>query len=196
MKKVKGQFFVLGAIIIVTLFFIGLPKSYPLTYERSADIVYIFDNIEREYPIALNLGLNESNQIDTMKNFTWFADRVASEHLINFTVLWVITETSNTSSEDLNVTIGNFLGHSTTVHVETWYYCGGPADCYWDDYVTVGDNSTNHTLNMSFGHVFNMTVSFDSEQKDVYYLRRDKTNFYVFISLERDENVIRDHITG
>ncbi len=192
-KKLKGQFFVLGAILIVTLFFVGLPKPYPLTQTRSSDMVYIFKNLEREYPIALNLGLNESDPVNTLMNFTWFADRVMDEHMINFTVLWIITETTNETSEDLNITIGNFLGHDTIIKVVI-VTPGEPSS--WTN-VTINNNSTNSTYrgppSPAVAQTFNLTITIfsESETKAFTYQQREKVNFYALISIERDENVIR-----
>ena len=90
----KGQFFVLGAIIIITLFFAGLPPKDGLIKEKTDDIVFLFDNVNREYPFALNNALNMSDDadssIDRLMNFTRFTDRLLSERLINYSSLWVV----------------------------------------------------------------------------------------------------------
>lgn len=197
MKRLKGQFFVLGAILIVGLFFIGLPKSDPLTYTRSGDLVYIFGNIEREFPIALNLGLNESNHIDTLKNFTWFTDRVMDEHLINFTALWLITEATNTSSDDLNITIFNYLGHNIIYNLSVCNADGTPS-CSLGINIPLDNNSTNSWYYGPgfFTDLLNITLEFESNTVNLDLIQKDKVNFYAFISLERNENIIRGEVTG
>ena len=83
--KRKAQFFIVGAILICSLLFLSIPLSQPLISQPSGDITYISTNMRRELPHALNLGLNDSSELDTMVNFTHFIEAVMLERRINYT---------------------------------------------------------------------------------------------------------------
>ena len=113
----KGQFFILGAILIISLFFMGLPNQGTFIVGKFEDIDYLFENVHREFPIALNNILNMSEDLneapDRLMNFTRYVDSRASEKLINFSTFWVISW--NSSPSNINVTAGNYLRYNTTV---------------------------------------------------------------------------------
>ncbi|MFH1978027.1 MAG: hypothetical protein ABIJ92_01755 [Candidatus Aenigmatarchaeota archaeon] len=184
MKKRKAQFFVLGAILLVSLFFAGLPKSNFIAVERTEDIVYLFDNVEREFPIALNNALNTTNDIepsvDYMFNFTRFIDRLMTERLVNYTTLWVIAR--NSSTTDVNLTVGSFLKYNTSVFLNL----SGTTNN-----LTVDHNQTNSTTVSGVSSTYNLTIQFDEESAESVEFARDKVSMYVWVKMERDENIIR-----
>lgn len=179
----KGQFFILGAILIIGLFFIGLPMRTVIIKTPSEDLTYLSDNIQNEMHIALNLGLNESNAIGDLVNFTRFVDSKMFEHFVNFSCLWVVTENV---LDDLNATVGNFLGYDTIVKLTI--------SSYTKD-LSVSDNATNSFTFLNVPSEFTMNISFDSQNYTVTW-QRDKINLYVFTNLMRDEDSIKEETEG
>ena len=59
-KKLKGQFFILGALLIVALFFSGLPKPPSIILPNTGELEFLYDNLQKNYPIVLNMGINLS----------------------------------------------------------------------------------------------------------------------------------------
>ena len=183
----KGQFFIIGAILIITLFFTGLPQKDALIKEKTNDIVFLFDNVNREYPFALNNALNmtatEDPSIDRLMNFTRFADRLLSERLINFSSLWVVGW--NTSS-NFNITVGNFLQYDTVVLLNL---SGTEFN------LSVNFNSTNSTTFSSVSDTFNINISFEGNSENTTWVR-DKVNLYTFLIMQRGENqIINEYIS-
>lgn len=178
----KGQFFVLGAIIIITLFFAGLPPKDGLIKEKTDDIVFLFDNVNREYPFALNNALNMSDDadssIDRLMNFTRFTDRLLSERLINYSSLWVV---GWNISSNFNITVGNYLQYDTIVLLNL---SGTEFN------LSVSFNSTNSTV-FSASDTFSMNISFGGYSKNSTWVR-DRVNLYTFIIMQRGENQIID----
>ncbi len=180
----KGQFFILGAFMLCTLFYMGIPRGGQLVMPVTQDLTYLSDNLEREIPNVLNLGLNESKPMEYLKNFTGFVERIMLERLANFTTLWIVTE--NISTNDLNITVGNFLDSSKTVNITI----GATSQN-----LTAPDNATNSTTFTGIASAFNMTILFDTENATVEW-QRDKVNIYAFIQLRRGDNLLKKEITG
>jgi len=184
-KTRKGQFFILGAFLLCALFYMGIPKSSQLTASPTYDLIYISNNLGKEIPNALNLGLNESQPIEHLENFTRFVRRVMLAHSTNFTVLWIVTE--NISTNDLNITVGNFLGSNKTLNITI-----GASSIN----ITAPDNTTNSTsFGSDPGTEFNMTILFDSQNRTVEW-QRDKLNIYALIQLKRGNNIQKREVTG
>jgi hypothetical protein len=174
----KGQFFIVGALIIVILLFIGLPIIRPLLLNPSEDMKLLADNVEKELPYALNLGLKTNTPVSSLLNFTRFVDRVLTERDVTFSSLWII---SQNSTGGVNITIGNFLPSNTTVTLGLTT-------------VFVPTNSTNST-ELSASEKFNLTISFEGRQKTVEWLRK-KTNLYAYLEFQRGENIIKEELVA
>jgi hypothetical protein len=187
-KKKKGQFFLLATVLLCVLFFVGLHFSYPstkvITQTFSDDMNYLYENMKKEFPHTLNLGLNDSNPVEHLTNFSIFTKRIMNEHYTNLSLLWLITE--NSSSSDLNITAGNFLDHPTIVILNI---SGDIKN------ISVNVNSTNSTIFYSIPSQFNMSVRFNSEESKLL-LERDKVNLYTFLKLERRERLLKGAINA
>lgn len=176
-----GQFFILGAILLAVMFFIGLPLIKPLLSSPSSDLSYLSSNIYSEFPVALNLGLNQSDELRVLKNFTSFVNETLYDHFVRFSSLWIYAKNSSTN---VNFTVGNYLNMNTTINLtisstETQFF--------------VENNKTNSTLFTSPGTIFNLTIEFQSQTTTVEFLR-DKVNLYVFYELKRGNDLIRKDI--
>lgn len=184
-RQRKGQFFILGAFILCVMFYMGMPKESQLLTPVTQDLTYLSANLEKEIPNALNLGLKGNSPIDSLENFTGFADRIMMERVINFTTLWIITE--NISTNDLNITAGNFLDSgSKTINIKI----GGNSIN-----LVAPANTTNSTVFGSniLGASFNITIMFD-EQNITAGWQREKINIYVFIQMRRGDDILRKEV--
>jgi len=183
----KGQFFILGAVLVCSLFFIGLPRFAPIISQPSADLPYISANLRSELPHAMNLGMKESAVTERLENFTHFIEGALSGHNINYTSLWLVFRNQST---DLNVTGGGFLGEDVTVSLN----------------VTDGSGSTVKTLPLPNGTIddvvfsavgtnYNVTISF-SDQEEGAEWPRDKASLYAFYRLNRGDDVIKNFVVA
>jgi hypothetical protein len=180
----KGQFFILGAILICSLFFMGLPRFAPIIKQPSGDIAYLSSNLQSELPHALNLGLNESDPIDRLTNFTHFLETKLQERNINYTSMWLIIQ--NQSSTDLNVTGGNFLGEDVSISINVTDGSGSTVNG-----LILLNGSTNSTTFSSVDPEFNITITF-ADQEESAEMPRDKTGLYAYYRLTRDDDVIKN----
>ncbi|MFH1445289.1 MAG: hypothetical protein ABIF08_02295 [Nanoarchaeota archaeon] len=190
-KKMKGQFFLLGAFIIITMFYIGLQFGKPFIYPETGDLGYIHENIETELSYALNLGINESRPIEVLSNFTRYLDE--SLYFLNFSTLWVVTDNvdfdQNLATYTLNVSIGNFLDYNVTVNVTA--------------------NETSQDINVTFNETksaefeiangttpltFNMTLIFDGTDTNMTNMILNKFNLYALIKLQRGTDFKKEEL--
>ena len=178
----KGQFFIIGAVLLAIAFFVALPHIRPFLTSPSQDMPFLSKNLKAEFPAAFNLGLNQSEPIKVMKNFSLFLNESLHDHLIDFTTLWVYSENSTT---DVNFTLGNFLKQNITVTLSI---------STTSEEVLVTLNDTNSSLFTSPGSVFNLTISFNSQEKTVEWLR-DKSSLYVFFQLQRGNDIIIEEVS-
>ncbi len=181
-KKLKGQFFLIAGILLTIMFFTGMPKPDILVQTPTVeDIKYIYENIEREMPRALTLGLNQSAQIETLRNFTAFIDNILKERHITFESLWVTSE-GNTSIM-INISVGNFLGSSTNVTLNMTDDSGTSVI----EYLEPADGATGSVEFHSVTSDFNLTIAYNDELKTVEW-ERDKVNLYALVNITREEN--------
>jgi hypothetical protein len=189
-RKRKGQFFILGAVLLCALFFIGMPPPEAVTMGFTQDLSYLHENIGGEFPVALNLGLNQSRSFSYLLNFTRFIYDKMEERNINFTCMWLVTEYTdpdNPLHSSLNVSIGNLLGLETnfTLNVSV-----GSSETLQS--AVVPDNSTGSLLFQAsnIDSIYNITVSFNNFEKKIT-LPRGRASVYSRIELERaGENII------
>jgi len=180
----KGQFYIIGALLLIMLFFVGLPRPNQLTTEAFNDLPYFASNLKAEYPRAMSLGLNQSDYMNTMMNFTNFANRVLEERSINYEALWIATE--NVSGTTLNVSAGGILSTNTTISLNA---SGTTAT------LMLASNATNSTTISNPGAEFNFSFSFLGENESVTW-PRDKANLFVFINLTRSGSSAITNVTA
>ncbi len=171
----RGQYFVIGAIILCFLLFSALPLSFWSGSGKTDDIRYMRENIEREFPHALNLGIVSGSPEATLSDFTEFMRSSLREKFANPGFVWVF---SYPSDGGVNVTVANFMGSRIDVSV------------------AVGSDIKNATLDdgtmmrEEFSGVpeeFTLTLSFDGEEKSLRW-KRDKRNLYMHSVIRRGEN--------
>lgn len=180
--RMKGQFFLVGAFLLILLFYMGISAYLSPSFAgvlAGEGISNLFDNIENEYPRAFNFGLDASEPVETLVDFTDFAMSMTSGRGYDLGVLWLVTENV---SDDLNVTIGNFLGYPTDVNLNVSGETGA---------IHVSDGNTNSLLFTSPPSEFELALSFNMTEKNLL-LEKYKANLYVILEMRRGE----DKITG
>ena len=177
----KGQFFIIGAIIICTLFFIALPFSGPAVNQSSMeDIEHISGNLNTEFVRAFNLGLAEDRPVSALREFTAFTRSVMTDKFASFHSFWVISEPTGTG---INITVGNFMG--------------GPVDVILDisgdtRNLNIPDSDNASEIYDPLPQDFTLNVTF-AQNRAVLGWARDKNNIYVYYRTVRDgESVVRE----
>jgi len=187
-----GQFFLLGAFLLIALFYVGMQFGKPLVHTDTKNLHYIIDNVKTELPHALNLGINKTTPTPIMTNFTRYLDE--SLYFVNFSTLWIYTDNIDFGSliggftETLNVTLGNFLDYSVTVNVTV---DGTSKD------ITIVNNETNSTafeVDITADRYFNMTVKFDGTTRQMNNTVLDKYNLYALIKVQRGGDFIKEEL--
>lgn len=184
--RLKGQFFLLGALLLSTLFFLFLPSQVALTGGQVDDMTRIADNLESEIPHSLNVAMLEDGLPQKLGQFTGFLRDEMSERFIDMESLWVVTIPDQSTPGHVEVYSGNWLGESTTVSVtidteeRTLNLDDGEIDSV--DYFNVGDE-------------FDITVKFD-ERSWSGHLARDKVSLYNLFKVSRGDNLIVKEIVG
>lgn len=179
-----------GAILLCTLFYLGMPPPEMITVIFARDLSYLHENIAEEFPRAMNFGVNESMSFNHLLNFTRFIYDRMEERRINFTCMWLVTEyldPGNPLTSNLNVSIGNFLGLETnfTVNISV-----GSSQTVQG--VVISDNSTGSLTfqRTDIAAIYNLTVSFNNYEKKIT-LPRGKVSIYSRVELNRGgENII------
>ena len=184
--KRKGQFFIMGAIILCVIFFAGLPVQVIMSTDDTSDITILAENLESEIPRALNLAMLEDGNPDSLDEFIGFARNKTLERYTDLESLWVVTVPDTDNPGSIEVYAGNWFGSPTTLYIII-------------DSIGVNMNlNDQETDSASFSGVssqFDIQVSFSGRTWSET-LPRDKTNLYSYVSLSRGDNVIVKEITA
>ena len=180
----KGQFFLATVFAFAIIFFVGIssqisPEGVSLHETSSLDL--LFDNVGKEYPRAANLGLNESDPVGVLSNFTEFVEGKIRERGADFSLMFVLTRNE---SSDLNVTVGNYLGYGTDVVLNV----SGDVETIY-----VSDWGTNSKLFPNPPESFTLGISFNTTEKNLL-LEKRKANLYLILEISKGENVIRGEV--
>ncbi|MBN2042257.1 MAG: hypothetical protein JW754_00460 [Candidatus Aenigmarchaeota archaeon] len=179
-KRMKGQFFLIIAFMLIILFYIGISVylSPPgISETLSNDIDFIINNIENEYPVAFNLGINESDGPGRVINFTIFARNLLKERNIELYSMIFFTESTGSN---VNVTVANFLEEPEYVSV------GISGD---DRILYVQNGSVNSTIFTDPADIFTLDIIFNSIQKNLL-LGKYKSNLYFYTELKKGYDII------
>lgn len=178
--KMKGQFFLIGAFLFLMLFYLGISAYMAPSYSHSAikgETENLFANIRDEYPVALNLGLNSTGGAAALFDFSLVAINATRSRSASLKALWILTENA---SDDLNVTVGNFMG--TAINV-TLNVSGSMSD------LEIADRSAESVLFGSPPSEFTLLASFNTTEKNLI-LEKYKANLYVILEMGKDKDKI------
>lgn len=182
----KGQFFLLGALLMCALFSAALPAGTTLTGGHTLDMARLADNLEGEVPRALNLAMLEDGEPSKLGDFMGFAGDMAGERYISLEGLWVVTVPDENDPGDVDVYAGNWLGRPVTVYVTI----GGE-----EEGLVLDEEETGREAFSGVGSDFLMEIGF-GDRSWSGRLARDKTNLYGYVMLSRGEDSIVKEISG
>jgi hypothetical protein len=176
----KGQFFVLAAILLASLFFVGLPITGNMVGTVSEDLDLLSGNIASEFPAALNRVL-PSGDLGRMGDFSLFLEGQLEQRNADFANLWLVTQPDGGG---LNVTLGNYLGEDITVAVNV-------SDNLQMLYMPSGTMDSLYFA--SVPQDFPLRVGFADVDRHLQ-LERDKVNLYAFFSISRGSELLRKEV--
>jgi hypothetical protein len=177
----KGQFFLLGAFLVVALFYMGLPRNTAISFEKSADLGYFMANMQKEFPNSYNLGINTGDPIGTVRNFTWFADRIVRGRRAVLNA--VIGMGNNDTASNYNVTVFNYYGSNLTINITIKATM---------KQLFVANNQSNNSLFTAAEGVeetFNISFKYASEEKNMTW-PRDKRSIYGMVKFNRTGSTV------
>jgi hypothetical protein len=177
--KAKGQFFILGAVLICMLFFVGLPLYGPQLQAYRKDLSFVSGNLESEFPRALNLGI-KAGSLQDFADFSRFTGSTLSGQNVKFQSLWVVTEPQPIG---VQVTAGNFMGQDQALSITV---DGNSQN------LDVPDNSTESRF-FSSSERFEISINFPGHSKTAIWVR-NKVNLYAFTETARGTDVVAEEI--
>lgn len=177
----KGQFFIIGALMVCIAMFFGLPPEIGIASTYSDDMAAAGGNLGAELPHAMNLGINGSGAVPTLVNFTSYAKQTLAARRMSIESFWVVFESEGST---LNVTVGNFLGSERTFYIDV---SGSPVA------MTAGDGQTNSTILSVSGPVLNVTVSAGGSER-AFVIPAGKSSLYSEVTLRRGGDAARKEI--
>lgn len=181
-KNLKGQFFLIGGFLVLLLFYMGISTFFAPAYTQKGirgEMSNFFSNVRDEYPVALNLGLNSSGGAQALVNFTGIVVNASKSRGASLAALWILTQNA---SDDLNVTIGNYMGTALNVTLNV-------SDAM--STLEIGNGETASVIFVSPPSEFAFQASFNTTGKNLL-LEKYKTNLYVFLEMRKGS----DKITG
>jgi hypothetical protein len=180
----KGQFFLATVFALAIIFFVGISSMISpegLSLRETSSIDLLFDNVRDEYPRAANLGLNESDPVGVLSNFTGFVEGKTKERGAKLSLMFVLTRNE---SNNLNVTVGNYLGYGTDVVLNV----SGDVESIY-----VSDSGTNSEIFTNPPESFTLGISFNTTERNLL-LEKRKANLYLILEISKGENVIKGEV--
>ena len=176
----KGQFFILGAVLVCMLFFVGLPLYGPQLQAYRNDLSFVSSNLESEFPKALNLGVKAGSGTGSLVDFSRFTGTTLSGQNVKFQSLWVVTEPQPLG---VQVTVGNFMGQNQALSITV---DGNSQN------LDVPDNSTESRF-FSSPESFQISINFPGHSKTATWVR-NKVNLYAFTETARGTDIVAEEV--
>lgn len=184
--RLKGQFFMIGAISLAVLFFLGLPTAMLSGTGGTEDMTVLAENLERELPMAINTILLEGESPSRLGEFLGFVRDNAGSRYMDLGVLCVAAIPDSGNPGDVTIHGFNWLGESTLLGVDI---DGDSQQMALDD---AGSGSLGYS-GVSQGYDIQASWRGGSWSAD---LPRDKTSICCFLSLSREGNRIMKEIAS
>jgi hypothetical protein len=166
--EMKGQFFLLGAVLLIVTFYIALPLFQPM---QKSELGFVARNIANEYIKVANFGL------PYVINWSeWIGKKVD-----NFSSIWLF---AIGNGSHVNLTIGNWLGKNITVAL----------NISGNLYNLFVKNASINWTSFSSNEQFNITINW-TESRQFSWLR-DKNNFWALVTIEQAKDKFRAEVEG
>ncbi|MBN2330961.1 MAG: hypothetical protein JXC85_04030 [Candidatus Aenigmarchaeota archaeon] len=177
----KGQFFIIGALFVCTILYFGLGPSFDISVTGSEDMNVLAGNLQKELPHALNIGINASAPISTLRNFTLFSIDSLRQGRIDLGCYWLVFRYTG---GQVNVSAGNFMGEPKVFYVNVSGVSNG---------IYAADGAVNSSMFDAAGPTFDVSVTVDGETSSFTQLTR-KTSIFSQLTLSRSGNIISKEI--
>jgi hypothetical protein len=184
--KLKGQFFIAGALGLCVMFYAGFSMIPALTSGDTRNLEALSDNLEAEIPRALNLIILDSGNPSELGDFMDFLQTSTSDRYLTMDSVWIVTSPNPGNPGDVDVTVGNHFGTTQEIQAE------------------VDGNLRALNLNLGTSTTYSLSgVSQDMNVSVVFSgrswsgtLSRDKTNLYCYLGLSRNQDFVVKEIVA
>jgi hypothetical protein len=180
-RKTKGQFFIIGALFICILLFFGMSPQVNIIRAGTADMEWVGKNLQKEFPHALNIGINKSEPVSVLYNFTLFSIDAVEQGRTDLDCHWLVFRRE---AGQVNVSGGNFMDSPLNFDLNV---SGVSKTLY------VENGTVNSTMFPVSGYTFDVTVLIEGESAS-FTLLANKTSIYGGLELERGGNLVRKEI--
>ncbi|HJW97316.1 MAG TPA: hypothetical protein VJ485_04105 [archaeon] len=158
----------------------GLPLYGPQVQAYRKDISLVSNNLESEFPRALNLGLREGS-VQEFADFSRFAKGTLAGQNMQFKGLWVVSQPQGT---DLKVTVGNFMGQTQAVSITVGMDSRD---------LNMLDDSTQAAVFSGAADSFQIRIAFPGHSWTSVWLR-NKANLYAFTEIARATDTVIEEV--
>jgi hypothetical protein len=177
----KGQFFIIGALFVCIILYFGMGPLLDVSGTGSDDMNRLALNLQKEFPHALNIGMNGSAPILTLRNFTIFSVASLQDGRIDMTCYWLVFRYAG---GQVNVSAGNFMGGPLVFYVNVSGVTGA---------IYADDGMINSSLFTMTGYTYDASVTVDGETSG-FTLLANKTSIFSELTLAKSGNVVRKEI--
>jgi hypothetical protein len=177
----KGQFFLVGALVVCMLLYAGLVPFSWVQDDVSQDVRALSGNMEEEMPRALNIGVNTSDPSGTLIAFCNFSRENAALRGLDMEAVFVVFEASPSG---IMATAGNAAGEDATVGIDV-------LGTYRELSVPAG--MINSTAFAAGGQTFDVSVSVGGETSYAT-IPSNKTSLLATLTISRGDTLIRKEI--
>jgi len=185
-RRLKGQFFLLSAFFLLLMFYLGVSAFLAPSFARPdmrSEVSELFENLEGEFPRVANAGLNASNAAADLADFSAIAVNATGARGAELRILWIFAVNSG---DDVNVTIGNFIGGALNVTLNL----SGDSRT-----LEVGGNEIASSLFASPPSEFSLRANFNTTEKNLL-LEKYKASLYTYMALRKGNDLIAGETTS
>jgi hypothetical protein len=180
-KRMKGQFFLVGALVVCMLLYAGLAPLSVVQSEPAHDVSALSNNMQAEMPRALNIGINSSDPAGTLISFCNFSRSAAANRDIEMEGVFLVFEAFPTG---IVASAGNAAAEDITVGVSV-------SGTYRE--LTVPAGAINVTTFPAAGETFDVYM-YHSGETSYVTIPSNKTSLIATVILSRGGTVIRKEI--
>lgn len=177
----KGQFFLIGAVIVCMMLYAASAPLVNVQGGPDQDISALSENMEKEMPRALNIGINASDPAGTLISFANFSRSAAVSRGMDLSVVFVIFESTGSGTV---ATAGNAAAGQAIIGIDV---DGTYAE------LSVPAGSVNSTQFPAAGDTFDFSVTAGGLTTDAT-MPGGKTGLFAISTISRGGVVLRKEI--